>query len=98
MSFCGGGNNYATDRDPSFEFRQGQGVFLLSKISRLAVSPPSHILVGTGVLSQGLKWSWRDVDHSPPSDEAKHEKICTSPPPICLHCVEMGKFTVGAPT
>ena len=54
---------------------------------------PAFCLMGTGFHFQGLNWPGRDVDHSPPSDEAKHERRCTSPPPICLHCAEMGKFT-----
>ena len=64
-----------------------------SPFQNIQISPPSLILVGTGVLSQGLKWPGRDVDHSPPSDNAKHERRCTSPPTVCLHCAEIGKFT-----
>lgn len=70
-----------------------RGLFSFPKYPDQLSVHPAFFLVGTSALSQGSKWPWRDVDHSPPSDEAKHERRYTSPPPSCLHCAEMGKFT-----
>jgi hypothetical protein len=70
-----------------------RGFFSFPKYPYQLSVHPAFYLMGTGVFSQGLKWPGHDVDHSPPSDEAKHERRCTSPPPMCLHSAEMGKFT-----
>jgi hypothetical protein len=50
--------------------------------------------MSTGVLSPGVKWLGRDVDHLPPSSpEVKNEWSCTCAVPISLHIVDRDSFT-----
>lgn len=75
--------------------RQKEEIFLLSKAqSDSEVHAPSSYLVGTEVISSGVKWSVRELFHSPPpSAELRNECNYTSNPSIRLHGVDTDKLT-----
>jgi hypothetical protein len=65
-----------------FDSRRGLGIFLFTTASRTAlgpIQPPIQWI--PGALSLGIKWPWREADHSPPSSaEVKNAWSCTSNP------------------
>jgi hypothetical protein len=65
-------------------YRQGNQIFLFSKRLDQLWGPPSlSYSIGTGVLSWGVKWPGRDIDHLPSSSaKVKNECSYTSTPPI----------------
>ena len=52
----------------------------------------------TGVLSRGVRWLRREVDHTSPFNaEVKKEWSYTSTHPICLQGTERGSFSLSLP-
>jgi len=42
--------------------------------------------MGTGVPSQGVRWPWHEIGHSPPATaRVKNMCSCTSTNPVCPH-------------
>jgi hypothetical protein len=74
----------------SSNFGRDKRIFIFSKTFILALSP-----VGTGVISPGVKRTWRDVNRSPLSSaDVKNEWSFTSAVPIWLHGVDQESFTL----
>jgi len=81
--------------DSGFQSRRWQDIFLFSKFFGPAlgpIQPPVRWYRGS---YPEVKRSGRDVDQSHPSSaETKNEWSYTSTPPICLHGVGRGNFTL----
>jgi len=64
-------------------------IFLFVTAPGLALGltqPPIQWLMWA--LTSGVKWPGREAAHSPSSSaEVKNARICTSTPPVRLHCV-----------
>jgi hypothetical protein len=51
-----------------FDSQRGLGIFLITIASTMdlgSTQPPVQWI--SGILSLGVKWLWREADHSPPS-------------------------------
>lgn len=70
--------------------------FSSTKCSGRLRTPPSLLFsVGTGNCSPGLKRSWREADHSPPSSAGVNNECSCIPTPSCLHgCIVTAKGKV----
>jgi hypothetical protein len=70
---------------PGFNSWWGQGIFLLTTMSRLALGPTYPIQWLPGALSLVVKQPGRETDHSPPSNaEVKNAWNDTSTPQYIL--------------
>jgi hypothetical protein len=68
-----------------FETLQGREFSLLHSVQTYTGAHPASYLMGTGVLSQGIKRPGREADHSPQaSAEVKNAWIYTSTPPYAF--------------
>jgi hypothetical protein len=74
------------DRGSRVQFPTGAGnSSLYHRIQNGSGAHPASYTMVTGVLSPGVKWPWREADHSPPSSaEVKNAWSYTSTRPIRL--------------
>ena len=73
---------------------RGRDFSLLQNIQTGSGTHPASYLMGTWYLSQGLKRSGCEVNHSPPcSGEVKNKWSCSSTHSVCLHGVKRENCT-----